>query len=233
MLSTRVEDCEDLNEAIPSLDKKVELKQLLKVFDENSYVEVGASYAPEVKCYLSRIGGIAVAAVVFDGADGVSLNALNVRKLKDFAEFACCYSLPYITFVNTLGIEADLDANNSLVIKELGEYVSILDCIDAAKITVVSGKAVGLGYTVFAAKSMGYDYSYAFANSKIALFDSVQGAEIEFSSEKGVDKQKLADRYSDENSDPVNAAKCGYIDNIIQPSFVKQYLIASLQMLLK
>lgn len=233
MLSTRVEDCEDLNEAIPLLDKKVELKQLLKVFDENSYVEVGASYAPEVKCYLSRIGGIAVAAVIFDGADGVSLNALNVRKLKDFAEFACCYSLPYITFVNTLGIEADLDANNSLVIKELGEYVSILDCIDAAKITVVSGKAVGLGYTVFAAKSMGYDYSYAFANSKIALFDSVQGAEIEFSSEKGVDKQKLADRYSDENSDPVNAAKCGYIDNIIQPSFVKQYLIASLQMLLK
>ena len=80
---------------------------------------------------------------------------------------------------------------------------------------------------------MGYDYSYAFANAKIALFDSVQGAEIEFAGEKKVDASKLAEKYSEENSDPVNAARGGYIDNIIEPEFIKQYLIASLQMLLK
>ena len=233
LLSGNVEDCEELNEVIVSLDKKNDVKSLMSVFDKDSAIEIGTAYSPEIKCLLGRIGGISVAAVMFDGEQGVTLNAENVRKLKDFAEFVCCFGLPYITFVNTLGIRDDLSANNSLVLKEIAEYVGIIDCIDAAKITVVTGKAVGLGYTVFAAKSMGYDYSYAFANSKIALFDSVQGAEIEFSSEKGVDKQKLADRYSDENSDPVNAAKCGYIDNIIQPSFVKQYLIASLQMLLK
>ena len=95
------------------------------------------------------------------------------------------------------------------------------------------GKAVGLGYTVFAAKNMGYDYTYAFATAKIALFEDVQGAEIEFANEKKADKAELAVRYAEENSDPVNAAKGGYIDNIIQPAFIKQYLIASLQMLLK
>ena len=90
-----------------------------------------------------------------------------------------------------------------------------------------------MGYTVFAAKNMGYDYSYAFANAKIALFDEAKGAEIEFSADKNIDKEKLAERYAEENSDPINAAKGGYIDNIIQPSFVKQYLVASLQMLIK
>ena len=205
----------------------------MNVFDKNTALEIGNGYSPEVKCVLARIGGISVAAVVFDGDEGVKLNANNVRKLKDFAEFACCYGLPYLTFVNTLGIVSDLETNNSLVIKELGEYVNILDCIDAAKISVVYGKAIGIGYTVFAAKSMGYDYTYAFANAKIALFDNVQGAEIEFAGEKKADKDKLATRYADENSDPVNAAKGGYIDNVIQPSFLKQYLIASLQMLLK
>lgn len=233
ILSTCVIDSGELNLTISALDKQPDAKTILSVFDKNSALEVGGAFAPEVKCLLARIGGIAVAAVVFDGRDGVKLTAQNVRKLKDFAEFACCYSLPYVTFVNTLGISADLATNNSLVIKELGEYVSILDCIEAAKISVVYSKAIGLGYTVFAAKSMGYDYTYAFANSKIALFDSVQGAEIEFAENKKADKNKLADRYADENSDPVNAAKGGYIDNIIQPSFVKQYLIASLQMLLK
>ena len=58
-------------------------------------------------------------------------------------------------------------------------------------------------------------------------------SEIEFASEKKADKEKLAIKYADENSDPINAAKGGYIDNIIQPSFVRQYLIASLQMLIK
>lgn len=233
LLSVRVSDCEDLNTAIDGLDKNIGGKEMLDVFDSETAVEVGASFAPEVKCMLGRIGGITVAAVIFDGKDGVALDAANVRKLKDFAEFACCFELPYVTFVNTLGVRADLAANNSLVIRELGEYVSVLDCINTAKISVVYGKAVGLGYTVFAAKSMGYDYAYAFANAKIALFDDVQGAEIEFSSEKNADKQKLAARYADEKSDPVNAAKGGYIDNVIQPSLVKQYLIASLQMLIK
>lgn len=91
------------------------------------------------------------------------------------------------------------------------------------KLRFVYKKAVGLGYTLFAAKSMGFDYSYAFANAKIALFDDAKGAEIEFSAEKNADKQKLAARYADETADPINAAKNGYIDNVIEPQFVKQY----------
>lgn len=233
LLLSAVTENEDLNVSCPQLDKKADYNAILKVFDDNSVVEIGGTYAQEVKCILARIGGIAVAVTVFDGKDGVKLNAQNVRKLKDFAEFVCCYNLPYITFVNTLGIQADMTVNDSLVIKELGEYVSLLDCIDSGKISVIYGKAVGLGYTVFGAKNMGYDYSFAFADAKIALFDSVQGAEIEFASEKKADKEKLAIKYADENSDPINAAKGGYIDNIIQPSFVRQYLIASLQMLIK
>lgn len=233
ILSKPLIDGDDLNASIPALDKKADVKSLCAVFDKSTAIELGASYCPEVKCFLARVGGISVATVLFDGADGVELTAANVRKLKDFAEFACCYGLPYVTFVNTLGIKSDLKTNDSLILKELGEYVSILDCIDTAKISVVYDKAIGLGYTVFAAKSMGYDYSYAFANAKIALFDSVQGAEIEFSNEKKADSAKLAEKYADENSDPVNAAQGGYIDNIIQPSFIKQYLVASLQMLLK
>ena len=107
------------------------------------------------------------------------------------------------------------------------------DLLENAKIAVVTGRAIGLGYTLFAAKSAGFDYTYAFANAQIALFDGVKGAEIEFAGEANADKQKLAARYADENADPVNAAKNGYVDNIIEPQFVRQYLIASLQMLLK
>lgn len=77
---------------------------------------------------------------------------------------------------------------------------------------------------------MGYDYSYAFANAKIALFDGAQGAEIEFAEEKA-DKEKLAERYAQEQADPVHAARGGYLDEIVEPQFIKQYLIMALQTL--
>ncbi len=230
LISVGMVDAE-LNESLPVLNQTVTAETLMGIFE--TYVEVCPSYEAEVKTLLGRVGGISVAAVVFDGGnDGVELNAAKLAKVKNFAEFACCYGLPFITFTDVKGICPCGCVNNSRVMKEAAEYLEMLDTIDTAKVAVVYKKAIGLGYSLFASKSVGFDYTCAFANAKIALFDSVAGAQIELGDEK-VDKAKLAQRYADENSDPIHAAKDGYIDAIIEPQFVKQHLIASLQMLLR
>ncbi len=219
----------ELNASLPILNENVSADTINYVFEEP--MELCATFEPQVKTILGRIGGIAVAAVVFDGGnEGVELTAAKLAKVKSFAEFACCYGLPFITFTDVKGICPCTCANNSRVMKEAAEYLDMLDTIDTAKIAVVYKKAIGLGYSLFAAKSVGFDYTCAFANAKIALFDSVQGAQIELGDEKA-DKAALAQKYADENADPINAAKDGYIDAIIEPQFVKQHLIASLQML--
>lgn len=219
----------ELNASMPALNENVTVENLMGIFENP--LEVGSLCEPEVKTVLGRIGGISVAAVVFDGGeDGVELNAAKLAKIRNFAEFACCYGLPFLTFADVKGICPCACVNNSLVMKEAAEYLDMLDTIDTAKIAVVYKKAIGLGYSLFASKSVGFDYTCAFANAKIALFDSVQGAQIELNDEKA-DKGALAERYADENSDPIHAAKDGYIDAIIQPQFVKQYVIAALQML--
>lgn len=221
----------DLNTAIPVLNEVVNVDTIMNVFENP--IEVGAGYEPDVKTVLGRIGGISVAAIVFDGGEeGVELNASKLAKIKSFTELACCYALPFVTFTNVKGICPCTCVNNSRVMKEAAEYLDMLDTIDTPKLAVVYKKAIGLGYSLFAAKSVGFDYTCAFANAKVALFDSVQGAQIELSDEKA-DKAALAARYADENSDPINAAKDGYIDAIIEPQFVRQYLISSLQMLAK
>lgn len=227
-----VENGSDLNAASPALNEKCSADDLIAaVFDADTYVEFGKS-SPEIKCVLGRIGGISVAAVVFDGETGVELTALNVAKINGFVEFAGYYGLPFITFVDTLGLRADLPTQNSLAMKNIVKLAENYELLENAKIAVVYKKAIGLGYTLFAAKSMGFDYTCAFANAEIALFDGVQGAEIEFSDAQA-DKAKLAAKYAEENADPVHAAKEGFVDDIIEPQFVRQYLIASLQMLLK
>lgn len=230
ILSDRMVEA-DLNVALPALNEAATAENMLSVFD--SYVELGACSCGCVKTMLGRIGGISVAAVLFDGGEeGVELKACNLAKIRSFTEYAGYYSLPLVMLCNVKGIKPTLCANNSRVMKEAVEYLEYLDTIDSGKISVVYGKAIGLGYTLFAAKSVGFDYTCAFANAQIALFDSVQGAQIELGTE-GADKAALAAKYADENADPFNAAQGGYIDAIIEPQFVRQYLIASLQMLVK
>ncbi len=221
----------ELNESVPALNVEVNVDTLTSIFEKP--LEVWAGFEPDVKTIFGRVGGIAVAAVVFDGkGEGVELTADKLFKIRNFAELACCYDLPFITFTDVKGICPCTCVNNSRVMKEVSEYLDILDTISTAKIAVVYKKAIGLGYSLFASKSVGFDYTCAFANAKIALFDSVQGARLELGDDK-TDKVALEERYADENSDPINAAKDGYIDAIIEPQFVKQYLIASLQIFIK
>lgn len=221
----------ELNESVPVLNQACVAETLMSIFEMP--VEVGGSYEPDVKTILGRIGGIAVAAVVFDGGEnGVELSATKLAKITNFAEFAYYNDLPFITFTDVKGVCPCTCVNNSKVMKETAEYLNILNLIDTAKIAVVYKKAIGLGYSLFASKSVGFDYTCAFANARISLFDSVQGAEIELKG-ANADRAALAQKYADENADPVNAAKDGYIDAVIEPQFVKQYLIASLQMLAK
>ncbi len=229
LLSTPVVDAE-LNVSFPSLDETPTAQNLMQILEEP--LEVGGVCEPTVKTVLCRIGGIAVAAVVFDGGEeGVELTAAKVRKIRDFTELARCYALPLVFFDDVKGVRPTMAENDGLALKEVAEYLSALDATDTAKIAVVYKQAIGLGYSLFAAKSVGFDYTCAFANAKIALFDDVAGAKIEMGGQASEDE--LVKRYAEENSDPIHAAKDGYIDAIIQPQFIKQHLIASLQMLMR
>ena len=218
----------ELNAPVPALNETCDANTLLTIFE--SYIELGSAYEPDVKTVMGRIGGIAVAAVIFDSENGVELNADKIAKIKNFADLAGYCDLPLITFADVKGIVPCMQANNSYVLREAAEYLEVFQQLNVPKISVVYKQAIGLGYSLFASKSVGFDYACAFANAKIALFDSVQGAKIELKDEKA-DESALAARYAEENSDPINAAKDGYIDAIIEPQFVKQYLIAALQML--
>ncbi|MBR1867310.1 MAG: hypothetical protein IJ800_01875 [Clostridia bacterium] len=223
---------DDLNRVSENLNDKVCPECLVKaVFDEGKFIEFNSSFAPEVKTGIGRIGGISAASILFGGEDkGVELNLNVVLKIKEFADFASAYSLPLVIFVNTLGIKTDPVTARSPIMKEINNMIAALKCCD--RLSVVYGKAIGLGYSIFASKSIGVDYSYAFANAKIALFDGKVSA-VAFGRVKEEAMDALAEKYAEENADPINAAKNGYVDNIIEPQFARQYIISALQMLVR
>ena len=166
---------------------------------------------------------------MFDGKDGVTLNNENIKKIKDFYYYCGDNELPVITFVNTLGLCACKDVSFSTVIKDVNSLVYAYK-YENPKINVIYGKAIGLGYTLFGSKAFGADYAYAFSDAEISVVNSEEGAEIEFAANGG-DKAAIKDRFIADGMDAMNAAKCGYIDNVIEPEFVRAYVISALQTL--
>ncbi len=233
IFSSLIEDTDDdLNRASENLNQKACPKCLISAtFDDGKCLELNKDFCPEVKTVIGRMGGISVASIIFGGEDkGVELTVANVRKIKDFASYASENNMPLVTFVNTLGIKADLETNNSLILKDVADLIATIRGVD--RISIVYGKAIGLGYTLFASKSLGVDYSYAFANSQIALFSGAASA-VHFGEVKEDKLGELEYRYAEENADPINAAKNGYVDNVIEPQFVRAYVISALQMLVR
>lgn len=201
------------------------------VFDKG-YLELNKDYEPQVKCIIGRVGGIAGGAVAFKDGNGVELTAKILKKISEFYSFAASYDIPVINLVNTLALEQSLCAESGDLLKCAADTAYSLSFIENARIAVVYGKAVGAGYSLFAAKSMGYDFCAAFADAKVSLFDDTVGSEVEFSGQitSAQDREKFRKIYSEETSDPISAASGGYIDDIIEPEFVKQYVISALQM---
>jgi acetyl-CoA carboxylase carboxyltransferase component len=100
------------------------------------------------------------------------------------------------------------------------------------RISVVYGKAIGLGYTAFASRQFGNIYTYALANSKISLLDGEEGISATFGTVDSEKIAKLTEKYG-EMQDSFNAAKLGCVDNIIEPQFIRQYVISALQTLVR
>ena len=91
--------------------------------------------------------------------------------------------------------------------------------------SILNAMCPNCGHVYFTSSTREYDNCIV-CNANYSL----QGAKIEFN-EKCVDENTLKERYDDEKADPIHAAKDGYLDCIIEPQFVKQYLISALQML--
>ena len=167
---------------------------------------------------------------MFDGGEnGVELTLETVLKIKNFANYVVDNNLPLLTFVNNKGIKADVVTANTSIMREISNMLYALG--QTKRVSVVYGKAIGLGYSAFASREFGNEYTYAFADAKISILDGEAGAAVEFGTIDPERLDEVKDQYA-ESQDAFNAAKLGCVDNIIENEFVRQYVISALEMLI-
>lgn len=234
-------DCsDDANREAPALDKKYSVEAALKaIADDAKYLNYNASYAKEVVTALAKVNGISVAILATDSTinDGyISVEGLD--KAIDFITMADSNGFELITLVDAKGFKTCVDCEAAGFNKKLAKLSILIAEFSGNKIGVVTGNAIGVVYSLFASKGIGFDYTLATADAVIAPVNADTAVNVLYTAEikaaKNADeaRAKLAAHYAAIEANPFVAAKDGCIDNIIEPSALRPYIASALLMLL-
>ncbi|MBR2967306.1 MAG: hypothetical protein IKC35_00830 [Clostridia bacterium] len=236
MLEPVIESADDANRVCATLNANSKIDEIIsEVFDKDTFTEFKPEYAKEVVVGLARLNGISVGVVANNGDVSLRLTARGARKISDFLTTCISYGLPIVNLVNCEGAEVNLESENDSLIKDISDMLYCYNICSNAKISVIVGKAVGLGYVAFASKRS-FDYTIAWENAYIAMLDSKATASLLYADEIAVAKDKakaeeeFASAYAEENASATVVAESGYLDNVILPSLTRQYLIAAVMM---
>ena len=124
----------------------------------------------------------------------------------------------------------------SAILTIVSKYIQSIDGV--RRISVITGDAIGLGYTLLASKSLGCDSVIAWESAVVAPVAKqiggivVYGDEIAKADDPIQAREDAIAKYEAVDSDPYFAAEKGLIDQVIEAKYTRIYLIAELQAML-
>ena len=99
------------------------------------------------------------------------------------------------------------------------------------KVNVVIGKAYGSAYNVMNSKAVGADITYAWPDAKIGTMDAKLAAKIICDGKDSTAIDACAKEYEAGQTSAESAARRGYVDQIIEASETRKYVIGAFEML--
>ncbi len=223
----RVEDM--LNEIIPdSPNKPYDVKEVIyAIVDHNEMLEVQRDYAPNIVTAFARFNGMPVGIVANQPnyLAGV-LDIAASRKAARFVRFCDAFNIPIVTLVDVPGFLPGTGQEYGGIILHGAKLLYAYGEATVPKITVILRKAYGGAYDVMSSKHLRGDINYAWPTAEIAVMGPKGAIEILYSKEIEQIKDEhlralfIAEKekeYREKFSNPYNAAKFGYIDDVIEP----------------
>lgn len=206
------------------------------IADGGSVTELYADFAGAAYTALATVCGSTVGIAATNKTDA-KLTEADCAKLSRFVRLCDAFSIPVITLVDTLGFDGDADTELTGAVRALTRLAGSYAEATTAKISVVTGKAVGPVFVALAGKGCNADFAYALENAYIAPL--MPEAAVEFlwhDKLKGCDdlaakRKELAKEYTETKASALSAAQLGVLDEIIAPAELRSVLSSALSML--
>ena len=234
------ENREGLNSIVPdNPNQPYDMKEIIReIVDKDSFYEVQESYAENIIIGFAFLGGKSIGVVANQPAflAGV-LDNNSSNKAGRFVRFCDSFNIPLLVLEDVPGFLPGTEQEWHGIINNGAKLLYAFCEATVPRITVITRKAYGGAYDVMNSKHIGADMNYAWPSAEIAVMGAKGAAEIIFRKEiqEAADPAaKLAEKeaeYAELFANPYNAAKHGFIDEIIEPSETRKKLIRSFEML--
>jgi acetyl-CoA carboxylase carboxyltransferase component len=211
------------------------------VVDHGSFLELHASWAPNVVVGYARVAGRPVGIVA--NQPWTRAGTLDVTASAKAARFvlACdALNVPLVTFVDTPGFEPGKDLEWRGMIRHGAKLVQAYATATVPRVCVVLRKAYGGAYIVMDSKGLGNDLCFAWPGAEIAVMGAagavavLEGrrlARIDREDERDAERARLEGEYAEHFLNPWRAAERGLVDAVIPPEQTRAAVAASLEIL--
>lgn len=228
-------DCARIASALPdSAQKPYDMKTIINdVLDQDSFLEIKPTYAPNIIVGFGRIGGQSVGIVANQPMHLAGcLNIQASRKAARFVRFCDAFNIPLITFVDVPGFLPGTDQEFNAIISHGAKLLFAFAEATVPKITIITRKAYGGAYDVMSSKHIRADFNFAFPNAEIAVMGPDGAINILYRDKLKNDpnsKDKLVEEYRDTFANPYKAAALGYLDDVISPEDTRRKIAFALE----
>lgn len=234
---------EGLNEIIPdSPNRPYDMYQVIgAVVDNGEFLEVHADYAKNIIVGFARFNGQSVGIVANQPKFLAGVLDINAsRKAARFVRFCDAFNIPLVTLVDVPGFLPGTGQEYGAVITHGAKLLYAYGEATVPKVTVTLRKSYGGAHIVMSCKQLRGDINYAWPSAEIAVMGADGAVEVLYGKEikEAGTPEKQAEvaaakkqEYDDLFCNPFNAARYGYIDDVIEPRNTRFRIIRALQQL--
>ena len=208
------------------------------VLDLGSWLEVQAAFARNLVIGFGRLGGRVVGIVANQPA--VLAGCLDIEaseKGARFIRFCDAFNIPILTFEDVPGFLPGTVQEHHGIIRHGAKLLYAYCEATVPKMTVITRKAYGGAYDVMASKHIRADLNVAWPGAMIAVMGAAGAAKIIHRREiaaaenpDAVEAERTAE-YEETFNNPYRAAARGFVDDVIEASATRPYLIRALELL--
>ena len=238
---SRMEDA--LNDIIPdNPNKAYNMYGVIgSIVDDGEFLEVHKDFAKNIIVGFAHMGGRSVGIVANQPRILAGVLDINAsRTAARFVRFCDAFNIPIVTLVDVPGFLCGTQQEYGAIISNGAKLLYAYGEATVPKVTVTLRKSYGGAHIVMSCKQLRGDINYAWPSANIAVMGADGAVGIIYGKEikAETDPQKQAElieakkqEYNDFFCNPYQAAKKGYIEDIIEPRNTRFRVIRALESL--
>lgn len=206
---------------------------IAKIADFGKSIKLYADYCDNVNAYFVTFGGILSCVVVSNPDKKGIIDIKSARIISKLVAFCDSFNIPFVNLVDSEGLEASLETEYAAYSSELARLASAYATSTSAKISVVIGKAYGVGFTLLGSKALGADITYALDGACISVLSPEASVAFVWNDKVKSDNKRedVEAEWKEKVASSIEALELGEIDDVVESSELRKRICAALSML--